>query len=188
MFKKEKDRKKNVSQDKIIDVDVSMRGDLKFSEPVNLRINGSFEGELDIKGSLTIGRNAKVKAKINGDAVIIEGMVKGDINARKSIELIPSAKVIGSIITPSLTIKEGALFKGTCDMGVENDFFEEIGVGEGFLNTREVTEYLEVDISRVRKWAQEGKIPAEKQGNNWVFNRQEIEKWLSESKMPKEDS
>lgn len=173
-----------MSSEKILDVDASIEGSLKFSDPVNLRINGSFKGELDTKGSLTIGKNAKVNAMIAGDEVIIAGMVKGDINARKRIELIPPAKVIGNVITPCLAVKEGALLKGNCDMGIEEDFLESMEIKKGFLGTREVAEYLEMDISLVRKWASEDKIPAEKRGNNWIFNKQEIEKWVSEGKLP----
>ena len=99
-----------------------MEGNLKFGDSVNLRINGCFVGELDTKGSLTIGKNARINARINGDEIIIAGVIKGDINARKRIELIPPAKVIGAIITPPLIIKEGDLIKGNCDMGIEDDF------------------------------------------------------------------
>lgn len=186
-----KDKKKeilsaenNKRKEKVLDVDASMQGNLNFKDPVDLRINGSFEGELTTKGSLTIGKEAKVKAKISGDEIIIAGIVKGDINAKKRIELIPPAKVIGTIITPSLTVKEGAIFKGACDMGIEDDFLEDLGSGKDFLTTKEVAEYLELDIATVREWANEGKLPSEKRGNSWLFNKQELDKWIAEDRVP----
>ena len=54
-----KDKKQpNDSQGKILDVDASMQGTLSFKDPVNLRINGRFEGRLITKGTLTIGDRA----------------------------------------------------------------------------------------------------------------------------------
>jgi len=48
-------RKDEEFAEKILDVDASMQGTLAFKDPVNLRINGKFDGKLDTKGSLTIG-------------------------------------------------------------------------------------------------------------------------------------
>ena len=64
-------KKNNELQEKILDVDASMQGTISFKDPVNLRINGSFEGKLDTRGNLTIGENAKVTANINGDNIVI---------------------------------------------------------------------------------------------------------------------
>ena len=66
MLRREKQDKK------VLDVDASMQGTLTFKDPVNLRINGSFEGRLDTKGMLTIGENASVRADIHGDEIVIE--------------------------------------------------------------------------------------------------------------------
>lgn len=103
---------------KVIRVDARMEGKLTFNDPVNLLIDASFKGELDTKGTLTIGENAIVDAKIKGDIIVITGEVTGNIKASTSIELISPAKVIGDIKTPLLNIRQGALLKGNCDMPV----------------------------------------------------------------------
>ena len=75
MFKKN-DKPKT---DEVINIEAGMEGNLKFNNPINLRISGRFEGELETKGILTIGEKADVKAKIiKGDDIKIEGRVKGD--------------------------------------------------------------------------------------------------------------
>ena len=83
--------------EKVLDVDATMQGTLTFRDPVNLRINGSFEGSLDTKGSLTIGQNAVVKAGIKGESIVVAGRVYGDIIAEKELKLIPPARVTGSV-------------------------------------------------------------------------------------------
>jgi excisionase family DNA binding protein len=158
---------------KIIDVDASMQGTLSFKEPVNLRINGKFEGGLDAKGVLTIGPSANVTADIIGDSIIIEGKVRGKITARVSLELLPTAIFDGEIYTFRLIVSEGAILNGKCQM-----------LGE-ILNTEELARYLEVDINSIFDWANQGKIPAVKQGNDWKFERKAIDSWIASGKIGK---
>ncbi len=118
MFKKN-DKPKT---DEVINIEAGMEGSLKFNNPINLRISGKFEGELETKGVLIIGEKADVKAKtIKGDEVTILGRVKGDIICSKRLQLDPTAKVIGNIEAPLLVMQEGALLKGDCSMPVEEE-------------------------------------------------------------------
>ena len=112
--------KKNDSpqaEDKVINIEAGIQGNLKFTGPVNLRLNGDFEGDLEAKGILIIGEKADIKAKtVKGDTITIAGRVKGDIISTKRLELSASARVIGNVETPVLVIAEGALLKGNCQM------------------------------------------------------------------------
>lgn len=160
-------------EEKILDVDASMQGTLSFKDPVNLRINVKFEGSLDAKGVLTIGPGANVSADIIGDSIIMEGKVRGKITARVSLELLPTAIFDGDIFTFRLIVSEGAIFNGKCQM-----------LGE-ILNTEELARYLEVDINSILDWANQGKIPAVKQGNDWKFERKAIDSWIASGKIGK---
>ena len=64
-----------------LEVDASMTGTLAFKDPVNLQINGQFEGSLETQGNLSIGQRAQVKATIRGERIIIGGTVTGTITA-----------------------------------------------------------------------------------------------------------
>ena len=116
MFKKED---KAISDGKIIDIETGMQGNMKFSGPINLRISGSFEGELEMKGTLIIGENANVKVgTIRGENIKIQGKVKGDIVCNR-LELSRTAKLIGNVETSGLVIDEGAVLKGKCQMPID---------------------------------------------------------------------
>jgi len=116
MFKKEN---KSTSEGKIIDIETGIQGNMKFDGPINLRISGSFEGELETKGTLIIGENATVKAgTIKGENINIQGRVKGDIVCDR-LELSRTAKLIGNVETSTLVISEGAMLKGKCQMPVD---------------------------------------------------------------------
>ncbi len=158
-------------EDKVLDVDASMQGTLVFKDPVNLRINGRFEGTLDIKGSLTIGQTAIINADINGDNIIIGGKVKGRIVARERLTLLPTAVVEGEIFPSKLNIAEGALFEGSCKML------------QDFLNAEELARYLEVDLNSILDWANTGKLPGHKEGEKWQFERKNVDAWIAAGKI-----
>jgi excisionase family DNA binding protein len=158
-------------EEKILDVDASMQGTLSFKDPVNLRINGKFEGNLDTKGSLTIGQAAVVNADINGENIIVGGKVKGRIIARERLTLLPTAVVLGDIIPARLNVAEGAILEGTCKM--LQDLF----------NAEELARYLEVDLNSVLEWANTGKLPGRKEGNEWRFERKNIDSWVASGKI-----
>jgi len=158
-------------EDKILDVDAAMQGTLSFKDPVNLRINGKFEGTLDTKGNLTIGQTAIVNADINGDNVIIGGKVKGRIVAREMLTLLPTAILEGEIFPARLNIAEGAVLEGTCKML------------QDFLTAEQLASYLEVDLNSIIEWANTGKLPGRKEGEKWKFERKNIDSWVASGKI-----
>jgi excisionase family DNA binding protein len=138
---------------------------------VNLRINGRFEGTLETKGNLTVGQTAMVIADIAGDNIIIGGRVKGKVTAKERLTLLPSAVVEGDIYPAKLNVAEGAIFEGRCVML------------QDFLNTEELARYLEVDLNSIMEWANSGKIPGNKEGNDWKFERKSIDSWIALGKI-----
>ena len=170
-------KKKDETEEKILDVDASMQGTIAFKDPVNLRINGSFEGKLDTRGNLTIGENAKVKASIHGDRVIIAGKVTGDIIATQSIAVISPAVIQGNMTTPRLSVGEGAVIEGQVVM---------LNVPHGgqspdvTMTLKDVAQYLEVEARVVEEWASHKKIPARNENGGWIFSKSALDRWIQE--------
>jgi len=174
-------RRQEESKQKILDVDATMQGTLIFRDPVNLRINGSFEGSLDTKGSLTIGDNAEVKAGIRGENVVVAGRVYGDIVASRELKIVPPARVTGNITAPRLSIVEGAVLDGECHMTAKGK--EAAGAGNRLLSAEELAEYLEVDASMILDWVNSGKLPGTKEKNAWRFDRTKVDEWIANGKV-----
>lgn len=168
-------------QEKILDVDASMQGNLIFRDAVNLRINGRFEGNLDTKGSLTISEYAEVQADIKGENVIIEGHVTGNIVADKMLKIVSPGCVVGNVVTPVLVVTEGSILHGNVEMP-QREFKLDKLPGTGALTAEELARYLEVEMSVIFEWANTGKIPVTKEGNTWRFDRSKIDAWLSSEK------
>ena len=170
-------KKKDEMDEKILDVDASMQGTIAFKDPVNLRINGSFEGKLDTRGNLTIGENAKVKAAIYGDRIIIAGKVTGDIHATQSISVIAPAVIQGNVITPRLSVTEGAMLEGQVSMLGVNPAGAAPDVS---LTLKDVAQYLEVEAKVVEEWANKKKIPARFESGDWIFSKSAVDRWIQE--------
>ena len=154
-----------------IEINAQMQGTLSFKDPVNLKINGNFNGTLEVKGTLTIGNAAFVEAHISGENIVIAGKVRGDIIAKKMLVLMPTGILTGNISTPKLNIVEGAIFQGKCQMM------------EDVLNLEEVAKYLEIDAPSILELANAGKIPATRNGDTWTFERSKIDNWAASGKI-----
>ena len=158
-----------------LEVDASMTGTMAFKDPVNLQINGRFEGTLDTKGNLSIGDKATVKATIRGEAISISGTVQGTVTASSHVELLSSARIEGKIISPRVIMKDGAVLNGTLEMTGGN--------ANPWMNVEELARYLEVDGATVTQWAQSGRLPSQREGSSWRFERTKIEEWLAQEKI-----
>ena len=170
-------------QEKVLDVSAAMQGTLKFDDPVNLKINSTFDGTLDTKGSLTIGEKAVVKANITGESVDIEGNVTGNIKASKILRLGRSAKLTGDVETASLAVQEGALIIGQIRMEGAGKASQVRSISG--MDAAELAKYLEVEKNKVTEWATSGVIPGSKSGGEWTFDRDKIDEWVAQGRISK---
>lgn len=82
----------------------------------NIIIVGGLDGEFDLKGQLKIAQPAKVKGEVKADVISVNGSVQGTLNAQQRVHLDQTARIQGQIITPRLSIAEGAFFDGDIKM------------------------------------------------------------------------
>jgi len=78
----------------------------------NVVVDGSVVGMLKTEGSVQIGKDAKIKADVEGTVVIIAGDIRGNVKATERLQLLPTARIHGNVQTPNLAIESGALFHG----------------------------------------------------------------------------
>ena len=92
----------------------SFEGTLTSDGTVN--ILGPFKGEIETAGRLIVGKSAEVSANIKAKDVQIDGVVRGNIDAKGKVEIFSGGKVYGDINSYSLSIEEGAIFSGRSQM------------------------------------------------------------------------
>jgi cytoskeletal protein CcmA (bactofilin family) len=95
----------------------TIEGEIKCES--NIRIDGTFTGNLNTKGRLVIGPAGKIEGNIHCQNAEIEGWVKGKVMVQQLLSLKSTAKVEGDIFTDKLTIEPGANFTGACNMGAK---------------------------------------------------------------------
>ena len=93
---------------------VEFKGVIKYQG--NVRIDGRLDGEVHADGTLYLGEQAVVSAKISAQSVISKGRINGDITASQNVQLLAPAVMDGAVLTPSLLMEEGVLFNGKVEM------------------------------------------------------------------------
>lgn len=86
-----------------------------------VRIEGIFEGSIDITGNLVVSESAKVLATIKANNLSVAGAVKGDIHANR-IEILETGRVWGDLTVNSLLLNEGAYLRGQTFMHGDIEF------------------------------------------------------------------
>jgi cytoskeletal protein CcmA (bactofilin family) len=94
---------------------IVVRGEVSGDE--DLVIEGRIEGKVNLRqNQVTVGPKGRVAAEIHARAIHIEGEVEGNLTAEEQIVLRKSSRVRGDLVSPRVTIEDGARFKGSIDM------------------------------------------------------------------------
>lgn len=93
---------------------VEFKGTISYSGTV--RIDGSLDGEIRTEGTLLIGEEAVIQAKVSAGVIVCKGKITGDVVAKERVKLRAPAVVNGSVKTPMLSMEDGVLFNGGLEM------------------------------------------------------------------------
>ncbi len=100
----------------VIGVDTFLKGDIQGESII--RIDGTIEGNLNIKQGIILGEKSKIIGNIESDYVIIHGQIKGNINSKELI-IKSSGNVNGDIITDIIEIEMGGKYSGNLKINTE---------------------------------------------------------------------
>ncbi len=94
--------------------DLVFEGSVKGSG--SIRVEGVFQGTLEVQNEVIIGKGGVVKGDIRADIVTVEGELKGNVEARQKITINVTGTMLGDIIAPRVVVASGAVYKGRIDM------------------------------------------------------------------------
>ncbi|MGZ4817886.1 MAG: bactofilin family protein [Terriglobales bacterium] len=98
----------------VIGKSITINGDVTGSEP--LHVEGTVKGAIRLESAyLNIGPEAKVQA-VFAREVVVRGSVNGSVNVSERIDIRTGGSVVGDVTAHSVSIEEGAYFKGSIDM------------------------------------------------------------------------
>ncbi len=118
MKDKEKEKKREYDEHRMtgfFDKDTEFRGELTFKG--SFRIDGRFKGNIVSDSMLVVGEQGMVEADVNVGYLVINGEIKGTMQAADKVEIHGRARVFGTIIAPKLVVEEGALLEAKCQAG-----------------------------------------------------------------------
>jgi cytoskeletal protein CcmA (bactofilin family) len=82
----------------------------------NIIILGRLDGEFNLKGEIKIAQPANIKGEVKADVISVNGSVQGSLTAQQRVHLDQTARIEGQIITPRLSVAEGAFLDGEITM------------------------------------------------------------------------
>jgi len=97
-----------------IDKNSKFTGHLKFAGTI--AVDGTVEGEV-VAEKVVVHDGGAVNAKVESDSVMVAGTVKGDIFAKKEIEVAASGNLTGNVTAPAFLVRPGGSFEGKCSIG-----------------------------------------------------------------------
>lgn len=114
-----------VSNSNIIGKGTILTGDLETFG--NLRVEGKVRGNIKSKSKVAFGQSSEIDGSVMAQNAEIAGHVTGKVEISETLVLKASAVIDGDIITNKLLVESGAVFNGTCKMGVKS---KEIHIGQ----------------------------------------------------------
>lgn len=88
----------------------------KLSGTGGVRIEGTFEGQIGLRGMLVVGESGRVTCEnIRAGTVIVAGAVRGNITTQK-LEIRATGRVWGDVVTTSFVTEDGAFLRGQIRM------------------------------------------------------------------------
>jgi cytoskeletal protein CcmA (bactofilin family) len=110
MFKPKPSKKAEI--DTLIGAKTRINGDVEFAGGFHLDgyINGNVKGEAG--GALSVSEQGCIEGSVIVTNIVLNGIVKGDIEAGDRVEMGPKARVLGSVHYTTIETAVGAQING----------------------------------------------------------------------------
>lgn len=126
----------DISINTIIGKGSSITGNLRINGFV--RLDGDINGNLETDGNIIIGDSARIKGDVKAKAVIVGGIVLGNILAQESIKLLSNSAVLGDIISRKVQVEDKATFHGHCISIKDEEQFKK--ASDAYLESKAIKE------------------------------------------------
>ena len=112
MFKPKPTKKAEI--DTLIGAKTRINGDVEFAGGLHLDgyINGNVKGETGGGTTLSVSEQGCIDGSVIVTNIVLNGIVKGDIEAGDRVEMGPKAKVLGSVHYTTIETAVGAQIHG----------------------------------------------------------------------------
>jgi cytoskeletal protein CcmA (bactofilin family) len=112
MFKRKPSKHQKI--DTLVDARTRIDGDVEFVGGFHLdgHINGNVSGEAGTESLLWVGEQGEIEGSVMVSHIVLNGLVRGDIDATGRVELGEKARVLGNVRYASIESAVGAQING----------------------------------------------------------------------------
>jgi cytoskeletal protein CcmA (bactofilin family) len=112
MFKRKQSKPAKI--DTLIGAKTRINGDVEFSGGFHLDgyINGNVKSDLGAGAILSVSAQGCIEGSVAVPSIVLNGIVKGDIDASERVELGPKARVLGNVHYTTIETAVGAQING----------------------------------------------------------------------------
>ncbi len=143
MFKRSKLKSQSRAQriDTLIGADTQIMGDVRFKGGFHIDgcITGNVDAPADSDATLSISDGGVIEGSVSAPHVILNGAVKGDIQAHERVELGATAKVAGNVYYSIIEMAIGAEINGKLIHRPREQLARKPAKGEATPTTRAVS-------------------------------------------------
>jgi len=102
----------------VIGEHIFIEGNIRGEE--HLFIEGSMKGNIEMgKHNIIVGSKGRFEGEILAQNVGVRGQIVGSVNAKGKVEIKNEADMIGDIKANSISVEDGAYFKGSIELNRE---------------------------------------------------------------------
>jgi cytoskeletal protein CcmA (bactofilin family) len=103
------------SEKTVIGEKIFIEGNIRGEE--HLIIEGSMKGNIAMaKHNFAVGSKGRVEGEINAQSVRISGQMIGNVKTKGKVEITKEADFMGDIKARSISVEDGAYFKGSIEL------------------------------------------------------------------------
>lgn len=88
----------------------------RLSGQEDIRVHGTVEGAVRLSATLFVEPEGVILAEVHAHDVVVSGTVVGNLHADNAIVLTASARVVGDLRSPRISVEPGAAFRGSISM------------------------------------------------------------------------
>ncbi|MGB8693572.1 MAG: polymer-forming cytoskeletal protein [Steroidobacteraceae bacterium] len=110
----QRDLSRDLPRESVIAAGLAIEGKIQGSGHV--RIAGTFKGDVQVEGNLSIDTGAKHHGEVRAATVTVSGELTGNISARH-VDVMPSGVIVGDVKADTITVASGSRMRGHVEFG-----------------------------------------------------------------------
>lgn len=111
-------RPETTTENTVIGEKISIEGNIRGEE--HLVIEGSIKGNVEMeKHNFEVGSKGRIEGEIYAQNIKVSGLMIGNIKTQGKVEITKGADFMGDIRTKSISVEDGAYFKGSIELDRE---------------------------------------------------------------------